>query len=72
MIRVLDDEDNLLPTAELAGPKYVELRGIEPLTYSMRTSRATNCAIAPDTGSTGYQPHAQLQKPTGLLPGSTR
>ena len=25
----------------------VELRGIEPLTYSMRTSRATNCAIAP-------------------------
>jgi hypothetical protein len=33
----------------------VELRGIEPLTYSMRTSRATNCAIAPDTGSTGYQ-----------------
>ena len=27
----------------------VELRGIEPLTYSMRTSRATNCAIAPDT-----------------------
>jgi hypothetical protein len=29
----------------------VELRGIEPLTYSMRTSRATNCAIAPDTGS---------------------
>jgi site-specific DNA recombinase len=29
----------------------VELRGFEPLTYSMRTSRATNCAIAPDTGS---------------------
>lgn len=27
--------------------KRVELRGIEPLTYSMRTSRATNCAIAP-------------------------
>ena len=26
----------------------VELRGFEPLTYSMRTSRATNCAIAPD------------------------
>ena len=25
----------------------VELRGFEPLTYSMRTSRATNCAIAP-------------------------
>ncbi len=30
-------------------PEKVELRGIEPLTYSMRTSRATNCAIAPDT-----------------------
>ena len=27
----------------------VELRGIEPLTYSMRTSRATNCATAPVT-----------------------
>ena len=27
---------------------WVELRGFEPLTYSMRTSRATNCAIAPD------------------------
>lgn len=25
----------------------VELRGIEPLTFSMRTRRATNCAIAP-------------------------
>ncbi len=24
-----------------------EPRGFEPLTYSMRTSRATNCAIAP-------------------------
>jgi site-specific DNA recombinase len=28
----------------------VELRGIEPLTYSMRTSRATNCATAPEPG----------------------
>jgi hypothetical protein len=28
--------------------KLVELRGIEPLTFSMRTRRATNCAIAPD------------------------
>jgi hypothetical protein len=32
----------------LACSNSVELRGIEPLTYSMRTSRATNCAIAPD------------------------
>ena len=26
---------------------YVELRGFEPLTFSLRTRRATNCAIAP-------------------------
>ncbi len=26
---------------------WVELRGIEPLTSSMRTKRATNCATAP-------------------------
>jgi hypothetical protein len=25
----------------------VELRGLEPLTFSLRTRRATNCAIAP-------------------------
>src|SRR5690606_25728074 len=31
-------------------PPRVELRGIEPLTYSMRTSRATNCATAPLSG----------------------
>ena len=28
----------------------VELRGLEPLTFSLRTRRATNCAIAPRTG----------------------
>lgn len=33
--------------AGLSKDALVELRGIEPLTYSMRTSRATNCAIAP-------------------------
>jgi hypothetical protein len=33
---------------QLPGFISVELRGFEPLTYSMRTSRATNCAIAPD------------------------
>ncbi len=32
----------------------MELRGFEPLTYSMRTSRATNCAIAPWSVA-GYQ-----------------
>lgn len=26
----------------------VELRDFEPLTFSLRTRRATNCAIAPD------------------------
>jgi hypothetical protein len=36
------------PRSHQPGPNSVELRGIEPLTYSMRTSRATNCAIAPD------------------------
>jgi len=30
----------------------VELRGFEPLTFSLRTRRATNCAIAP--GFTQY------------------
>ncbi len=29
------------------GPSMVELRGIEPLTFSLRTRRATNCATAP-------------------------
>ncbi len=28
----------------------VELRGLEPLTFSLRTRRATDCAIAPWTG----------------------
>ena len=27
--------------------RAVELRGFEPLTFSLRTRRATNCAIAP-------------------------
>ena len=29
----------------------VELRGLEPLTFSLRTRRATDCAIAPDRDS---------------------
>lgn len=33
--------------AGLKQTTLVELRGIEPLTFSMRTRRATNCAIAP-------------------------
>ena len=32
----------------LADPVFmVELRGFEPLTFSLRTRRATNCATAP-------------------------
>ena len=30
--------------------EMVELRGLEPLTFSLRTRRATDCAIAPWTG----------------------
>jgi hypothetical protein len=42
-------------------PYPVELRGIEPLTYSMRTSRATNCATAPvaQTLAGGHSPTAR-------------
>lgn len=54
----------------MTGPiTLVELRGFEPLTYSMRTSRATNCAIAPDTGSTGYQSWRVGRKRPTLLAG---
>ncbi len=53
--------------AALACSKIVELRGFEPLTFSMRTRRATNCAIAPDTGSTGYQSRPAGRKPARLL-----
>ena len=31
-------------------PVMVEIRGFEPLTYTLRTYRATNCAISPDIG----------------------
>ena len=31
--------------------RWVELRGFEPLTFSLRTRRATNCAIAPRSTS---------------------
>src|SRR5882757_6307114 len=33
----------------------------------MRTRRATNCAIAPCTGSTGYQSPGRGRKPSALL-----
>lgn len=46
---------DILSGAGSSKNSLVELRGIEPLTFSMRTRRATNCAIAPSAG-TGYQP----------------
>ncbi len=50
----------------------VELRGIEPLTFSMRTRRATNCAIAP-WSPVGYQPAQRCTYPaTVLLAGRPR
>ena len=30
-------------------------RGFEPLTFSLRTRRATNCAKGPETAPKGYQ-----------------
>ena len=36
----------------------VELRGLEPLTFSLRTRRATSCAIAPRTS--GPDQHRDL------------
>ncbi len=63
---------DILSGAGSSKNSLVELRGIEPLTFSMRTRRATNCAIAPDTGTKGYQPTARNRKPAALLPGSAR
>ena len=45
--------------ASIGGNIMVELGRIELPTYSMRTSRATNCAIAPRSLA-GYQPCAGL------------
>ncbi|GAA4536594.1 hypothetical protein GCM10023192_34890 [Amycolatopsis samaneae] len=49
--RAVNDVEALLQGIELdhcsSGTRGVELRGIEPLTFSMRTRRATNCATAP-------------------------
>jgi site-specific DNA recombinase len=47
-----------------SSPSMVELRGIEPRTFSMRTRRATNCATAPglscgESLADGYSPTAR-------------
>ena len=42
--------DNLIALVEGSSKSImVELRGFEPLTFSLRTRRATNCAIAPQS-----------------------
>src|SRR5690606_15418109 len=38
-------------------PDSVELRGFEPLTFSLRTRRATNCAKAPSADNFSTAPH---------------
>ena len=58
----------LMRWSRLSASIVVELRGFEPLTFSMRTRRATNCAIAPDTGSTRYQSQPAGRKPRGYCP----
>jgi hypothetical protein len=50
-----DDAPSPTGRESLNCSNIVELGRIELPTYSMRTSRATNCAIAPCAGSTGYQ-----------------
>ena len=46
-----DNTKNLRPMAGGSNMTLlVELRGFEPLTFSLRTRRATSCAIAPSTG----------------------
>ena len=46
-----DKTKNLRPMAGGSNMTLlVELRGFEPLTFSLRTRRATSCAIAPSTG----------------------
>ena len=37
----------VMPRHKAGASPLVELRGFEPLTFSLRTRRATNCAIAP-------------------------
>jgi hypothetical protein len=50
-VRAVEDEENPASTRVLRrwGGVFdlVELRGIEPRTFSLRTRRATNCATAP-------------------------
>ena len=48
----------------------VELRGLEPLTFSLRTRRATSCAIAPRIGVADQ--HRDFTTVTRRRPGAIR
>ncbi len=59
------ETNNENPDDDLVGigshySSLVELRGIEPLTFSMRTRRATNCATAPRTCGSEPSSHFAL------------
>ena len=47
----LQEHDDSTHVASSRKTPWVELRGLEPLTFSLRTRRATNCAIAPRIAS---------------------
>ena len=44
------DDDEITNSQHKAVYHYLLDRGFEPLTFSLRTRRATSCAIAPSTG----------------------
>lgn len=50
-------------------PRLVDLRGFEPLTSSMRTRRATNCATGPDNPTTlsRYGPRTRPHREPGRV-----
>ena len=47
--------------------EVVELRGLEPLTFSLRTRRATGCAIAPRTGVVRSAPRLYHRQAEAIL-----
>ena len=50
-LSLVDLLDSALRERSSSKPSMVELRGFEPLTFSLRTRRATNCATAPGSCS---------------------
>ena len=53
------------PVRDLLRDHMVELRGFEPLTFSLRTRRATNCATAPGPDRSPGEPSATQKIPPG-------